>query len=139
MRIPTESRKSPGLKPVVLERFVKDWNENHVQRHTLIYLQEKLGFNARIARQIYSKYGAETRRKVRTDPYQLAVDNFLTFEKADAIAKKLGMLDGHPGRLRAGLLQAINDFARNGHTYAPRKGALARAAEVAANGRRKRA
>lgn len=127
---PNRVAEVPGLRPAVLERFVKDWTENHVQRHTLVFLQDKLGFNGRVARRIYSKYGAETRRQISTDPYQLAADELLSFEKSDAIAKRLGMLDGHPGRLRAGLLEAVNDFAHKGHTFAPREGALARAAKL---------
>lgn len=120
----------PGLKPVVIDRFLKDWHENHVQRHALVYLQEELGLNGRLARQIYSKYGVMTRRTIRTDPYRLATDEFLTFKKADMFARKLGVADGHRARLRAGLLQAMNDFAREGHTFAPRPGALARAANL---------
>ena len=120
----------PGLKPAEVQYFLKDWSKNQVQRHALIYLQDKLGLSGRIARQIYSKYGVETQRKIRTDPYLLAADEFLTFEKADNIARKLGVLDGNRGRLRAGLLYAMNHFARDGHTFAPRSGALARAAKI---------
>ncbi len=118
------------LKPELARRLMRDWEDNHVQRHTLIYLQEKLGFNTRLARRIYSKYGTETRRNIRTDPYQLATDEFINFKKADDIARKLGALDEHRGRLRAGLLQAVNDFVRDGHAFAPRPGVLAQAAKL---------
>lgn len=118
----------PGIKNAEIERFIKDWTANHIQRHTLSYLQE-LGFSSRLARRIYGVYGLETRRTVITDPYQLAIDELITFERADKFAKKLGLLEGHSGRMRAGLVQALYDFAGDGHTYAPRPGVLARAAK----------
>ena len=120
----------PGIRPAVVERFVKDWTENHVQRHMLTFLQQELSFSARLARRIYTSYGAETRRIIRTDPYRLAADDYRTFWQADEIAKGLGVLDGHPCRLRAGMVQALNEYANEGHTYGPRAGVLAKAAEL---------
>ena len=126
---PDQLYEIPGLKPAVVDLFLKDWSENHVQRHSMIFLQAELGISGRLARRIYSKYGVDTRRLVRTKPYQLAVDEFVSFKKADSIAKKLGVLDHHRVRLQGGLLQAMHDFASDGHTFAPRAGALARAAK----------
>lgn len=126
---PDQVYEIPGLKSAVVDLFLKDWSENHVQRHTLSYLQAELGLSGRLARRIYSKYGVDTRRLVRTKPYQLAVDEFLSFKKADSIARKFGVLDHHLARLQGGLLQAMHDFASNGHTFAPRVGLLARAAK----------
>ncbi len=120
----------PGMKSAVVELFVKDWTENHAQRHMLTFLQQDLGFSARLARRIYTSYGIETRRMIRTDPYRLAADEHRTFRQADEIAKGLGVLDGHPCRLRAGMLQALNDFANDGHTFARRAAALAKAGNL---------
>ncbi len=127
---PNRVAEVPGLKNAEVERFVKDWTENHVQRHTLSFLQDEVGCSPRLARRIYTKYSGETRRTIRTDPYRLATDEFLSFKKADDYAKKLGVLDQPLFRLSAGLIQAMHDFARNGHTYAPRSGVLARAAII---------
>ncbi len=126
---PNRIAEVPGLRNIEVERFIKDWTENHVQRHTLSFLQDEVGCSPKLARRIYTEYGVETRRTIKTDPYRLAIDEFLTFKKADIFAKKLGVLDGHLVRLRAGLVQAMHDFAGDGHTFAPRSGALARAAK----------
>ena len=121
-----------GLRNAEIELFVKDWTENHVQRHTLSFLQDDVGCSPKLARRIYTKYGVETKRTIRTDPYRLALDEFLTFKKAEKFARKLGVADGHRVRLRAGLVQAVYNFVRDGHTFAPRPGVLARAAEFLA-------
>ena len=127
---PERLYRIPELKPEVARRLIHQWEHNHVQRHTLNYLQTDLGFSAKLARRIYTAYGPKTRRTIRTNPYQLAADDFRTFKQADEIAKSLGVLADHRVRLRAGMLQALHDFANEGHTFAPRAAAIAGAGKL---------
>ena len=117
----------PSVKPAVIDFFLEDWSENHLQRHTLAFLQGELGINARVARRIYGKYGDETRLLVKEDPYLLAIDELLGFGDADKIAKKLGIAEDHSGRFQAGFVHTLHSFARQGHTFAQREGAVAEA------------
>ena len=120
----------PGLKKSLADHLIEAWPKRRAERNVLIYLQG-LGISARIAQRIVNEYGDHTQKIISNNPYQLADDVFaIGFRKADQIARNMGLLpnDGH--RLRAGLHYALNELAREGHTYSPRADLLAKAAEL---------
>ncbi len=119
-----------GLKPQLAKKLIDIWADNRVMRNVMIYLQG-LGISAKIAKRIYERYGATTQFVIDQNPYQLADDVFLIgFRKADQIARNMGLGRADMHRLRAGLLYALNELAREGHTYAPRELLLEKAAEL---------
>ncbi len=119
----------PGLKQAEVEYFLKQWFKDHAQRHTLIYLQEEVGFNSGRARRVYTKYAGETRRTILTDPYQLVADEFLRFNEVDDIVRRLNLVVSPAGRTRASIIEALNHFSRDSHTYVSKKGVLEQAAQ----------
>ena len=120
----------PRLKPQLAERLIDAWPKKRAERNILIYLQG-LGISARIAQRIVNEYGGNTQQIVENNPYKLAEDVFaIGFRKADQIARRMGLLPDDPHRLRAGLHFALNEMAREGHTYAPRDALLEKAAEL---------
>lgn len=129
---PNRLHKVPGLKSALADRLIKAWAANRVMRNILIYLQG-LGISARLALRIYKQYGAQTRQIIENNPYQLAEDVFLIgFKKADRIARSMGVEPNDSHRLQAGLHYALNELAREGHTYAPRTALLDKAGELLA-------
>ena len=119
-----------GLKPQLANKLIDIWVDNRVMRNIMIYLQG-LGISAKIAKRIYERYGAKTQFVVEHNPYQLADDvTMIGFRKADQIAGSMGIGRGDINRLRAGLLYALNELAREGHTYSPRGMLLDKAAEL---------
>ena len=127
---PERIHQVPGLKPKLAENLIGAWAKNRVMRNILIYLQG-LGISAKIARRIHNEYGAHTQRVIENNPYQLAEDVFLIgFRKADQIARNMGLQRDDIHRLRAGLHYALNELARDGHTFAPREELLEKAAEL---------
>ena len=119
-----------GLKTKLADNLIAAWAKNRAERNVLIYLQE-LGIGARTARRIYNKYGAKTQQVIQNDPYQLAQDIFLIgFRKADQIASRMGFKAGDKQRLRAGLQYALDEMARDGHTFAPREELMDTATEL---------
>jgi len=120
----------PRLKKQLAKNLIEVWPKKRSERNILIYLQG-LGISARIAQRIVNEYGAHTRQIIENNPYQLAQDVFLIgFRKADQIARQMGLQPDDPHRLRAGLHYALNEMAREGHTYAPRDELLDKAAEL---------
>ena len=120
----------PRLKRSLARSLSKVWPQKRGERNVLIYLQG-IGISAKIAQRILNKYGAHTQQIIQNNPYQLAQDVFLIgFRKADQIARRMGLLPDDPHRLRAGLHYALNELAREGHTYAPREELLEKAAEL---------
>ncbi len=119
-----------GLKPQLAENLLEAWSANRAMRNVLIYLQG-LGISAKIAKRIYERYGVGTQTVIQGNPYQLADDVFLIgFRKADQIARNMGFQRDDSHRLRAGLHYALNELAREGHTYAPRDMLLDKAAQL---------
>ena len=119
-----------GLKPPLAKKLKDIWADNRALRNVMIYLQG-LGISAKIAKRIYERYGAVTQRVIDQNPYQLADDVFLIgFRKADQIARNMGLGRDDMHRLRAGLLYALNELAREGHTYSPRGMLMDKAAEL---------
>ncbi len=119
-----------GLKPQLANKLIDIWVDNRVMRNMMIYLQG-LGISAKIAKRIYERYGAVTQQVIEQNPYQLADDvTMIGFRKADQIAGSMGIGRGDINRLRAGLLYALNELAREGHTYSPRGMLLDKAAEL---------
>ena len=127
---PERIHEVPGLKPKLAENLIEAWAKNRIMRNVLIYLQG-LGISAKIAQRIWNEYREDTQRIIENNPYQLAEDVFLVgFRKADQIAKNMGLQPDDVHRLRAGLHYALNELAREGHTYVPREQLLETAADL---------
>ena len=127
---PERAYDVPGLKRGLAKNLIEAWANNRAMRNSLIYLQG-LGISAKIARRIYNEYGAHTQRIIENNPYQLADDVFLIgFRKADQVARNMGLQPDDIHRLRAGLHYALNEMARDGHTYAPRDELLEKATDL---------
>ncbi len=121
-----------SLKRQLAENLIKAWASNRGMRNTLIYLQG-LGISAKMAQRIYNEYQEHTQRIIENNPYQLAQDvRLIGFQKADQIARNMGLQPDDVHRLRAGLHYALNQLANEGHTYAPREQLLETAAELLA-------
>ena len=117
---PERVRNVPGLKSSLADHLIDAWPKKRAERNVLIYLQG-LGISARIAQRIVNEYGDHTQKIISNNPYQLADDVFaIGFRKADQIARSMGLLPEDLHRLRAGLHYALNELAREGHTFAPR-------------------
>lgn len=68
----------------------------------------------------YKKFGERTADIVKENPYVLCSEKIgMEFEKADQIAKNLGIQMNAPCRIRAGILHIIRHNIKNGHTYLP--------------------
>ena len=120
----------PRLKRSLARSLINVWPKKRGERNVLIYLQG-IGISAKIAQRILNEYGAHTQQIIQNNPYQLAQDvHLIGFRKADQIARRMGLLPDDPHRLRAGLHFALNELAREGHTYAPRNELLEKAAEL---------
>jgi exodeoxyribonuclease V alpha subunit len=131
-REPHRLEEVPGLKASLADGLRKAWLENQTMRQAMIFLQG-YGVTARMAVKIFKVYGSQTVSTVQADPYQLADDVFgIGFIKADAIARSMGVPAESQGRLRAGLVYALNRLALDGHTCAPRPLLLDTAVELLA-------
>jgi len=116
---PRRLREVDGIGATRAARITKSWREGRAQRDALIFLQG-LGLAQGVAGRVLRRYKEHTVKKVRENPYRLAVDirgvGFLT---ADRLASSLGIAPDSPHRLRAGLLHSLITAQDDGHCFLP--------------------
>jgi len=106
-----------GTKRVDLIK--KAWTEQKEVKNIMVFLQEH-GVSTAFGYRIYKVYGNMSIQIVKDNPYKLADDVWgIGFKTADMIATKLGMDKESFNRCRAGLFYVLNQFANDGHCFAP--------------------
>ncbi len=121
---PGQVFKAPFLRPGQVEIVLKRWREDHLERTTVAWLQEAALFSYELARRVFDKYGDKSVSLIKHDTYQLAVDGLLSFNEAGDLVKQLGVETIERQKRQAALLFSLQDFERQGHTFAPRKALL---------------
>ena len=94
------------------------WSKHHALRGLMQFLQ-KMGIQTSYCAKIFKKYGPDAVTLIQEDPYVLA-DDFpgAGFLIADTIARKQGVENEDPERVRACILHLIMQNAEDGHTFA---------------------
>lgn len=102
------------------------WSEHHALRGLMQFLQ-KMGIQTSYCARIFKAYGADAVTLIQEDPYVLA-DDFpgAGFVIADTIARKQGVENEDPQRVRACILHLILQNAEDGHTFAEKENLSAR-------------
>ena len=94
------------------------WKEHHTLRSLMRFLQD-MGVQTSYCAKIYKEYGPDAIDLIREDPYLLAADVAGPgFTIADTIARKLGVEQESPQRVRACIRHIIMQNADDGHTFA---------------------
>lgn len=120
-----------GLKPSVREKLARTVREEYERHRVQVFLRE-LGLGPRQAKAVAERFGPDTERIVRADPYVVAGRvGGIGFAIADRIALSLGFAPDGPERTRAALLQALRDAAGDGHSLLDRERLGAGARELA--------
>jgi len=66
---------------------------------------------------IVEKYGVRAEKEVVADPYSVGMENGISFEVCDKIAKEIGISHQDPKRLKAAILEAFMQQSNLGHVY----------------------
>lgn len=91
------------------------WAEQKVVREIMVFLQSHGVGTARAVR-IYKTYGDEAIRKVRENPYRLALDiHGIGFKTADQIAQNIGIDPHSLIRAQAGVRHVLQALSGQGH------------------------
>lgn len=102
------------------------WSEHHALRGLMQFLQ-KMGIQTSYCAKIFKEYGPDAVALIQEDPFVLA-DDFpgAGFLIADTIARKQGVENEDPQRVRACILHLILQNAEDGHTFAERENLFSR-------------
>ena len=117
---PERIREVDGIPRTAAANLIDNWRINRVKRHTMTYLQG-LGISAKVAQDIFNKYGEETEEVVERNPFLLDEELIyaIGFEEVDQIARNRGVDALDKYRLWTGIEHTLRQFARDGHTCAP--------------------
>ena len=88
-------------------------------RDTMVFLAG-YGIGRGLAMKIHGRYGERTVLTVRQDPYRLVREvHGVGFRTADVIARKLGLPEDAPARIRAAARHVLEEGTTHGHCYLP--------------------
>ncbi|MCK8607305.1 SF1B family DNA helicase RecD2 [Apilactobacillus ozensis] len=107
-----------GLSKKQSETIVDGIKANNGTEQIIIGLNS-YGFGNQIAAKIFNTYKGDTLDILKQNPYKMVEDiKGISFKRADAIAQKNGIAFNDPGRIRAGIITALNQLSiKNGDTY----------------------
>ncbi len=98
--------------------------------HAILMFLHQHGIGGARARRIYKTYGEEALQILRANPYRLAADiRGIGFKTADEIARKMGIAEAAPERLRAGLIHTLEEASHSGHCFLPKEELIEQAAK----------
>ena len=116
---PESLRDVPGIGPMRAERIAEGWNTHRALRDIMVFVQ-KIGLPQNLANRVFRQYGDTAIERIRTNPYQLALDvKGIGFKTADSVAMRLGIPVQSVERAKAGVHCILQDQASDGHTFMP--------------------
>lgn len=131
--IDQESKRLQEVEGIGSKRRLEikaSWEKQKTVRQIMVFLHQH-GISTAKAVKIYQAYGESAINQVKGNPYQLAADiHGIGFKTADAIAKRLGLAEDAPERMKAGLFHALLAAGDEGHCALPPREMLSAAGEL---------
>lgn len=108
-----------GVGQKKIELIFQSYSKQREVKTIMIFLQT-YGVTPNQCVKIYKKYGAESIKVVKENPYVLTetIDG-VGFKIADRIAQSLGIDKESPFRIQSGINYVVNEFCSMGNTYMP--------------------
>ncbi|MGE5557363.1 MAG: ATP-dependent RecD-like DNA helicase [Bacillota bacterium] len=115
---PERLQSVEGIGPKKAETIAGGFKAYKEVSNIMVFLQG-YGIFPSQAMKIYKTYGAGAVEVIRRNPYQLAEDVFgIGFVTADQIARKMGMPEDSPQRIRSAILYWLGQISDDGHVFA---------------------
>ena len=116
---PERLQEVPGMGARKALAIAEAWRERRALKEIMVYLQGE-GLPVALAVRILRKYGSAAEGIVREQPYRLAAEVYgVSFETADAIAARAGVVADAPQRIGAGVAAVLREAASSGHVFLP--------------------
>jgi exodeoxyribonuclease V alpha subunit len=116
---PEKIMKVRGIGGITAEKIISSFQEQKKVVDLIVSLCS-LGLSTTYAKKVLKQFGNNAPDKIKENPYILIEVRGIGFLRADAIAKGLGIEAGHPSRIHAGILYAL-EYAtyKEGHSFLP--------------------
>lgn len=107
-----------GIGYKKMETIRESWEKQQTVKNIMIFLQS-FNVSTAYAVRIYKKYGVDSIRKVKENPYRLADDIAgIGFKMADTIALNMGYSKDDHRRISSGIVYTLSRMASDGHVFA---------------------
>lgn len=109
----------PGISSRRAQEIAQDFREKSGIRSAMIFFREYFG--AALTMRIYRAWGSSAVERAKQNPYRLCDEiDGIGFEKADAMATRMGLATDSPARLESGIIYVLRSNAQqNGHVCLP--------------------
>lgn len=106
-----------GLAKSKIDSLITTWNEKKCINDIMLFFKE-YGLTTNLILKIYKNYGSDSIKIITQNPYVMVDDiEYIGFNKADEIAKKMGFKIDDYRRIYAGVKFVLNASTENGHTF----------------------
>ncbi|MEY9211347.1 ATP-dependent RecD-like DNA helicase [Thermobifida halotolerans] len=127
---PERLMEVPKLGPKRTKIITEAWEEQKAIKEVMVFLQG-IEVSTSLAVRIYKKYGDDSIRVVREEPYSLAADVWgIGFKTADSIARAVGIPHDSPQRVKAGIQFTLSESTGNGHCFLPEETLISEAVKI---------
>jgi exodeoxyribonuclease V alpha subunit len=108
-----------GVGQKKIELICESYSKQREVKNIMIFLQT-YGVTPNQCVKIYKRYGGESIKVVKDNPYVLTETiSGIGFKVADKIAQSLGIDKESPFRIQSGINYVVNEFCALGNTYMP--------------------
>ncbi len=115
---PERLTEIPGISLAKAEKIARGLKEHSSIQEIMVFLQG-VGVSPAYALKIYRTYRNAAVAIVKENPYRLADEVFgIGFKIADQIARKVGIKEDSPYRIRAGVRYLLGEHSADGHVFA---------------------
>jgi exodeoxyribonuclease V alpha subunit len=131
-------REVGGIGPRRAEAIAQAVRQRAAEAESMAYLQG-LGLGPALAKRIRGKYGTDTVKVLRSDPYLVAEEiDGVGFRTADRVGRALGYGPDDPRRAAGAVLHLLGHAADDGHVFLSRTELVTQAQELEVPERRVR-
>lgn len=114
---PERLKEVKGISKRVQEGYGEKAEEVRRTLKTYLFLHS-LGLGSALCYRVIEKMGAETEERVRENPYAMIREvKGVGFRIADRVAKKMGIAEDSPFRIKSFLLFLLEEALQDGHTF----------------------
>jgi exodeoxyribonuclease V alpha subunit len=125
-------REIEGIGEKKIEIIYESYSKQREVKNIMVFLQT-YGVTPNQCMKIYKRFGADSIRIVKDNPYVLTEEiSGIGFKTADKIARSLGVEVNSPFRIQSGIKYVISEFCSLGNTYMPVDRLLAEGQEILA-------
>ena len=117
-KYPEKLQEIEGIGEAKAALICNAWKFNHAAR-SLMQLLQKAGLKTSYCAKMLKQYGTDAVDIIRNNPYRLTTDiPGIGFYLADRIAMNLGIPSDDPTRVRACIINVMQQFINEGHVFA---------------------